>query len=110
MDHTHDDTDRPFFEAAYDILVQHGGAPKDPSDKETFVRYFTERKYRGTEYRCVFALGFGGKFWRNAGRFYVNYYPEDRNKKRDTIELKINGLLADLADKMSPNPDGPPRG
>lgn len=104
---THDDTDRPFFEAVYDVLVEHGGTLKDPRDKETFVRYFTQREHRGNEYRCVHALGFGGKFWRNAGRFYVNYYLDERTKKLDAIEAKLNALIIELVEKMKPNPDGP---
>ena len=50
---THDDKDRPFYEAVYDMLVQHGGALSHSTDKGTFVRYFTHRGHKATEYRCV---------------------------------------------------------
>jgi hypothetical protein len=105
--YTYNDTDRPFFAAAYDLLVQFGGAVDDPQNKESFILAFTQREYPTHEFRCVSALGFGGKFWRNAGRFYVTYYLEDRNKKRDAIEENLNTLLAGLVVKMRPNTDSP---
>jgi hypothetical protein len=107
--YTYDDTDRPFYEAVYDLLVKHGGAVDDPNMKESFILAYTQREFPATEFRCVGKLGFGGKFWRNAGKFCITYYPEDHTKKQDAIEAKLNGLLAELAAKMKPNPDGPPR-
>lgn len=113
MNYTYDDTDRPFFERVYDILVEHASAPKDPRDKETFVRAYTQREHRASEYRCCGAFGFGGKFWRNPGGghdgcgFYVSCYPEDRNRKRDAQIAKLNERIAALVQEMRPAPDGP---
>ena len=51
----------------------------------------------------------GGKFWRNANRFYVNYYREFKTSKHDAIEAKLNTLIAELVKKFKPAPDGPSR-
>jgi len=107
VSYTYDDTDRSFYGRVYDLLVQHAGAMNGPHDKESFVRAFTQVEYKATEYRCCHALGFGGKFWRNAGRFYVSCYPEDRSIDRDATIARINKLLEDLATEMTPLPYGP---
>ncbi len=107
MMYTYNDTDRPFFAAVYDVLVEYGGAVEDPQNKESFILAFTQREHPTCEFRCVSALGFGGKFWRNADRFYVNYYREDRNKKRDALEAKLNVLIGGLVETMKPNADNP---
>lgn len=96
IDYTYDETTRPFFERAYAILVEHAGAPDGPHDRESFVINFTRREYPTTEYRCCGAFGFGGKFWRNDGRFYVTCYPEDRSARINRSIDHVNELLAAL--------------
>jgi len=58
--------------AVYDLLVQHAGASEE--GRESFVS--AETSQHCTEYRFGGSLGFGGKFWRNAGAWYVTAYPE----------------------------------
>jgi hypothetical protein len=53
------------------------------------------------EYRFQGDLGFGGKFWRNDGRWYVSAYPEDvkaRPERAGIIEA-TNAALAELQAK-----------
>lgn len=86
-------------EKIYDYLVEHGSAPVSIHDgidrnKEVFVFHASQEGI--TEYRCVFALGFGGKFWNNMDRWYVSCYKEDRTPERDALIRKINAFLEGL--------------
>jgi hypothetical protein len=102
MNYTYDDRDRPFYERVYDLLVKYAGAPNDSRDRESFIQAFTRKEHRAVEYRCCGAFGFGGKFYRNAGMFYVSCYPEDRTRKRDTEIAKVNTLIHTLVIEMKP--------
>lgn len=59
--------------AVYDVLVTHAGASEDGRDD--FVFHQTLRS--PDEYRFMGALGFGGKFRNERGRWRVSAYPED---------------------------------
>ncbi len=107
MTYTHDYTHRAFYERAWDILVQHAGAPKDPDTKLSFVEAFTQVEHPAIEWRFQGLLGFGGKFWRTDGRFFIRCYPEDSNKSRERIISSVNQRLSDLALELKPNPNGP---
>lgn len=48
------------------------------------------------EYRFCGRLGFGGKFWRTNGKFYVNCYTEDETPLRLQIMATANERLANL--------------
>jgi hypothetical protein len=98
---TYNEQHRAFFEQAWDILVEHAGARRDPIEKESFVRAFMQVEHTAIEWRFGGHLGFGGKFWRNDGRFYISCYPEDRTPKLDAIIIKVNTLLTDLVAKMT---------
>jgi hypothetical protein len=97
--------DTLFYEEVYDMLMTKGDAPAYA--REAFVHAFIEPPpaHQASEWRCVPKLGFGGKFWRNAGRFYVSYYPEDRTVEREKILEEINDSIDQLVDKHQPNPD-----
>jgi len=99
-EYTYDDRDRPFYDRAYTILVERAGAIED--NRESFILAFTQRENRATEYRCCFAFGFGGKFWRNNGRFYVSCYPESRTPDLDAQILQVNQLLEALVSELKP--------
>lgn len=74
----------------YKILAEEVGA--DPRDADSFVRNFTSPS--AVEWRFCGTLGFGGKFYRNAGRHYVQCYREDETpERRRTIE-RVNKLIA----------------
>ena len=93
--------DRPFYEAAYNVLVEVGGAAE--GEREGFVDYCTEeRPHAFFEWRFRGHLGFGGKLRRAYRRFCVTYYPENHTPARDQIEATINERLEALAQKMSP--------
>lgn len=79
--------------AVYDILVEECGALED--ERERFVRYHAklDPDSSPTEWRFQGDLGFGGKFWRNNGRWYVNCYPESRNDERNEMIHKANERL-----------------
>lgn len=81
------------IEAIYDLLVKLCGAPE--GFREDFIySYSKERPPR--EWRFQGALGFGGKFWMNTGRWYVNCYREDETPERRTIIENANQALAGL--------------
>ncbi len=86
------DVQREFFEQVYDILVQYAKA--QPDNKASFVAYYM--KENGTEWRFCGCLGFGGKFWRNAGKFYVSCYREDETKRTLKVIEKVNREIATL--------------
>ena len=104
MTYTYDDRDRAFYEAVYDMLVREAGAIPGPVSKETFVLAYTRVEHRADEYRCCGLLGFGGKFYRTSGRFYVSMYPEDRTPKREARRTRVNELLGGLVEKYRPRP------
>lgn len=107
MRYTHDNTHRAFYEAVWDLLVAEAGASRDPEEKVRFTEAYTQVEHRADEWRFGGHLGFGGKFWRNAGRFYVSCYREDRTKARDAITTRVNDRIAELQAQYNPNPDGP---
>ena len=73
----------------FDILVKECGA--NSTEKEAFVYHIS----RGCqEYRCCWALGFGGKFYPDSG--IVTYYEEDRTPERELILGKTNRRLQTL--------------
>lgn len=92
---TDNDTWKPFFERVYDLLIEHAGAPKSGDTRLSFVLYFTDAASRGTEFRFCGKLGMGGKFWRNAGRFYVTCYKEDETPERLAIIAATNKAIED---------------
>jgi len=81
----------------YDILVEVTGihVPKGmDTSRMSFVRYATEGDW--TEFRFSYPLGFGGKVWCNAGRWYVGCYREDDNPERSAIIERTNAALDKL--------------
>jgi len=90
----------------YTILVEECGADdhEDGSERRRFVEAQTrEDDYFIYEYRFCGALGFGGKFWINDGRIYVNCYPEDQRKKEKDMIEKANKRLAEIQKKYNYN-------
>lgn len=79
--------------AVYDILVSSAGA-REGYDRESFV--YSLMSGTVTEYRFCGALGFGGKFWSDRGKFYVNCYGEDMTDERRDMINTTNNLLRDL--------------
>jgi len=77
------------YHKVYDILEQRLGA--ETWNRDDFVEYFAHNN--GVEYRCCPALGFGGKFWNNAGKLYVSCYPEDETDEVYTLIEEVNVLL-----------------
>lgn len=75
--------------AIYDILVADAGAGE--ANRYSFV-YNVGRGCR--EYRCCWALGFGGKFYPTTMR--VGYYLESQTPERDRIQATVNRKLKEL--------------
>lgn len=78
--------------AVYDILVSAGAIERD---RESFV--LNQTNHHIVEWRFMGALGFGGKFWRSNGRWYVTCYSEDRTPARDALIDATNNKLAALS-------------
>lgn len=87
-------TPEEIFDQAFDILVEHAGARDGDWQRKGFVDAFVNGLT--TEWRFQGLLGFGGKFRRNDGRYYVTCYPEDRTPERDAICEKVAVLLRGL--------------
>jgi hypothetical protein len=77
----------------YDILVEECGAHE--SERDSFIINQLEKDHP-REWRFCGSLGFGGKFWRNSGRLYVNCYNEDATPKRLAMIEKANARLEKL--------------
>ncbi len=82
--------DATISDRVYTILIQETGA--SPEDRFSFRNWFENQE--GFEYRFQGALGFGGKFWRNNGRFYVTCYRENETPERLAVIEKTNAALA----------------
>jgi len=92
----------------YDILIEHAGC-YDPTKKgredhtrDSFVHNASEGTW--TEFRFGGPLGFGGKVWSNAGRWYVNCYPEDRKALQKKIIAETNAALDKLFEETYGEP------
>lgn len=80
----------------YDILIEFAGPINYLTPRDSFVRWFVEDSRYSKEFRFQGSLGFGGKFWRNDGRLYVNCYSEDETAGRMAIIERINYELSSL--------------
>ena len=78
----------------WNILVKDGGA-FDRDNGDSFVRYAVQKQDCTFEWRFQGHLGFGGKFWQNQNRWYVNAYPEDV-KKYPLMQTVIDQINAKL--------------
>ena len=79
----------------YDILVEECGALE--TERENFVYHQTnDPEELVREWRFCGNLGFGGKFWRNDGRLYVNCYNEDMTPERQKMIDRANQRLSEL--------------
>jgi len=88
------------YHKIYDLLEERLGA--EPWHRDDFINYFTHED--GVEYRCCSVLGFGGKFWNDGGKLYVNCYPEDETDERYLLIEEINGLLQHILEDYLLNP------
>jgi hypothetical protein len=89
---------REAAEAVWKVLVEEAGASDD--DREMFFH----AQARGcTEYRFCGMLGFGGKFWHNAGRWHVTCYPEDETVLKRIVIERANKRLAALLARFVDN-------
>lgn len=80
----------------YDILVKCCGAPdvRTAGPRHSFIANQTSGFV--TEWRFGGDMGFGGKFWRNEGMWYVNCYSEDKTSGKNKAIQKVNKELAEL--------------
>lgn len=98
----------------FDVLVAHAGQRDDRDDRHEFVHHQTERFT--SEFRFMGALGFGGKFRRNATRlnaiyriegkdmwgeaWYVDAYPEHLTSERLARIEATNAALKPIRDRF----------
>lgn len=78
--------------AIYDVLVECCGASE--TERDSFVHQQATEDIR--EWRFCGNLGFGGKFWRNNGRFYVSCYREDETPERLAMIAAADKRLAEI--------------
>ena len=83
--------------AIYQILVDICKASAHEHDLFGFVFHQTKPQ-ECTEWRFQGCLGFGGKFWRNSGKWYVSGYQEDYTPERKATMAEANVALAALKD------------
>ena len=86
-----------FWNKVYDILVEECQAWNGEHDRAAFVGEQVREAPR--EWRFCGSLGFGGKFWRNADRMYVNCYQEDETPSRLLTIKRANKRLDKLRKK-----------
>ena len=88
-------------ERIWEILVEHVGVDPEGSWHDMFLYWFESGQ--GREFRFGANLGFGGKFWRNDGRWYVTHYPEDADiwPEMPAIADAANEALAELKDELA---------
>ena len=87
--------DEELFQLVYDALVKFCGASDRAYDREHFVAVQCAEE-PPTEWRFQGSLGFGGKFWRDNGRFRVSCYPEDETPERLKALSETNMVLSRL--------------
>ena len=77
------------------VLFQYAGGDRNRWIGDDFAHWFetNDPKY-SREFRFQGGLGFGGKFWRNNGRFYVTCYREDETPERLAMIKATNDALA----------------
>lgn len=90
---------KDLFARVYDVLERLAEAPR--GRREDFIEYFTrvaetDRKWNSVEFRFMGSLGEGGKFWFDPEWFFVNCYPEDRNRDRIETINQTNEALVPL--------------
>lgn len=86
----------------YDILVETCGA-SDREGSHTRDSFIFHQGEGCREYRFGGVFGFGGKFWDDAGRWYVNYYQEQATPQLDeivAIQKAANEKLAALREEF----------
>lgn len=96
----------------FDILVEHAGVYDSESNRRQFIYHQGSKPDKWNksggcnEYRFGGKLGFGGKFWHNNYRFYVNCYCEDKGSKEEKIISTINELLIPIMKNINRENNG----
>ena len=83
-----------FANKVYDILVEHAGASDSMRNSFVFSHTDDDDNKLCWEWRFQGHFGFGGKYWSE--RNSINYYNEDRTKKLDKLQDKVNKLLSEI--------------
>jgi hypothetical protein len=85
------------------ILVEEAGSRED--ERSAFVYH----QGKGcSEFRIGGPLGYGGKFWHNNGRWYINTYPETLEREPalsatiERVNKRLESLRAGLVDNRLP--------
>lgn len=77
----------------YDTLVRLCEADDDSLNRSSWDAWWGSDNRLATEYRFIGALGFGGKFWRANGAWYVSCYREDETPMRKLRIAETNRAL-----------------
>jgi len=83
----------------YDILVQDCAAAE--SMRDSWLYHQTNKEELTTEWRFSGLLGFGGKFWRNMGKWYVDGYQEDYTPERKKLIAATNKKLVAIREEFN---------
>lgn len=82
--------------AIWYILTLHAGAEDNGWMKDNFVYLQSDPDTRVDEFRFGGGLGFGGKFWVDRRKWYVNCYKEDLTPEREAMIEATNQALKEL--------------
>ena len=91
----------------WSVLIEHCGVRR-PEPGSTEARYdsysFVHDAMEGSwvEYRFGGAIGFGGKVWHNAGKFYVSCYREEETPAVNAMIEAANKALAEIYTEAFP--------
>jgi hypothetical protein len=96
-----EDNRRSFYHYVWNLLYDTGNIncrqESIKAERLAFVTLFLESPACTTrEWRFSGHLGFGGKFWRNDGRHYVNMYREDSTPERERVLSSLNEAIGQL--------------
>ena len=83
----------------FDALVAHASACNTGWSRRDFIQILS-RQSGCREYRFQGALGFGGKFWNDSGRWRVTCYSEDETVERLKSIAVTNAALRELWDEV----------
>lgn len=82
------------------LLVKTVGVSAHPYDRDSFLIWGTSGRPLTAEFRLQGDLGFGGKLYITAERWYVACYPEDLTPLRERLIGTVNGALAELRGRL----------
>lgn len=92
-----------FYRDVYAVLVELGGA--NPANEADFIHHYATNP-EACEWRFMGHFGYGGKFYRTLGHYYVNCYVDDHTPATLALLAKMDEQIGALVIKHQPPTDG----